>query len=110
MTEVVTQSGFDRAVQDFDRQRHAVFEGLARELQQASADPAAAEFGKVLSHAQKVLGKSDLQISQLFKVSRPTVNRWTRGVTAPHPMLRKAIFDSLLGELRQAIKGLRFSG
>jgi len=104
---VAGPEGFDREVQAFDLQRHAVFEGLARELQQSSASPATADFGRVLNHAQKILGKSDLQMSQLFKVSRPTINRWTRGVNAPHPLLRKAVFDALLIEVRQALKGLR---
>lgn len=108
MTDIlVHQDPFDRDVLDFDRQRHTVLEGLVRELQQASAAPSDAEFGKVFEHARRVLGKTELQMSQLFKVSRPTVNRWIRGVTAPHPMLRKAIFDAMLVEVRQALKNVR---
>ena len=107
--EIISGEAFDREIEDFDRKRHIVFEGLARELQQAAASPADTDFGKVVSHAQKVLGMSDIQMSVLFRVSRPTVNRWARGATAPHPMLRKAVFDSLLSEVRQALKKLRAS-
>jgi len=106
---VAGPESFDHKVKAFDLQRHSVFEGIARELQQSAAAPEMAEFGRVLNHAQKILGKSDLQMSQLFKVSRPTINRWTRGVTAPHPLVRKAVFDALLVEVRQALKVLRVS-
>jgi hypothetical protein len=105
--ELIKNNVFDQEVEAFDRKRHEIFGALVQELASASSDPEAAEFGRVFHHAQSVLGKTDLQMSLLFKVSRPTVGRWARSVTAPHPMLRKAVFDVLLGEAKQALKALR---
>ena len=107
--ELMSAEAFDREIEDLDRKRQAVFEGLIRELGQAAASPADADFAVVVSHAQRVLGMTDIQMSMLFKVSRPTINRWSRGVTAPHPMLRKAVFDALLVQVRQELKRSRTS-
>jgi len=98
---------FDRRVDDFGRQRQELLEQLAIELRQADPSGPATEFGRVMRHAQKVLGKSELELSRLFKVSRPTVNRWMRGVTAPLPLLRQAVYDTMIVEVRTAMKGLR---
>ena len=98
---------FDREVEDFDRKRLAIFETLIKELVKASADVDSSDFGRVFSHAQSVLGISDLQMSLLFKVSRPTIGRWTRNVTAPHRFVRKAVYDTLLHEANNSLKGLR---
>ena len=105
--EILSGEALHQEIADFDRKRHVVFEGLARELQLASAASTEAKFDTVVNHAQKVLGLSDLQMSVLFKVSRPTINRWVNGATAPHPMLRKAVFETLLVEVRQSLKRLR---
>jgi hypothetical protein len=95
---------FDEAVEQFDRQRQTMLADLIEELVKAGADPERADFGRVFKHSCRVLGKTDLQMSVLFKISRPTVGRWTRGVTAPHPILRKAVFDTLIGEAKRALK------
>jgi hypothetical protein len=104
MTTTKKQTGatFDRAVENFARQRQHVLATLIEELGAAAIDPEKADFSRILNHAQKLLRKTDLDMSVLFKVSRPTVNRWTRGITAPHPMLRKAVFDTLLVEAKHA--------
>lgn len=105
--ELIAGDAFDKEVAEFDRSRHQVFEHLALLLKQASAAPAEADFGRVVAQAQKILSKSDLELSQLFKVSRPTINRWVRGVTAPHPMLKRAVLETFIAEVRTALKGLR---
>lgn len=107
MTEHANEAIFDRDVDEFERQRQAILAKLIEELGTAILDPEAAEFSRIFRHAQKVLGKSDLDMSMLFKVSRPTIGRWVRGVTAPHPMLRKAAYDSLLVEAKRTLKVLR---
>jgi DNA-binding transcriptional regulator YiaG len=72
--------------------------------------PAAAEkdFEQLFSLAQKILRLDDLEMSALLKVSRPTVGRWARGVSAPHPLARKAIFAALVKEARDQVRCLRF--
>jgi hypothetical protein len=100
-------SKFDREVDDFERRRHEMLATLIEELGTAALEPETADFGRMIRHAQKLLLKSDLQMSQLFKVSRPTIGRWKRDVTAPHPMLRRAAYDSLLLEAKRALRGVR---
>lgn len=98
---------FDREVEHFDRDRYKVFTSLVEELIAAASNPDEADFGRVFHHAQSVLGKKDTELSKLFKVSRPTIGRWARSVTAPHPFLRKAVYEALLAEAKQTLKGLR---
>lgn len=92
------------AVADFNRNRHQIFEAVLEALVAARHDVTSADFANLLNTAQSALGLTELEMSHLFKVSRPTVNRWTRGVTAPHPLLRKAVFDSLISKLKGALK------
>jgi hypothetical protein len=98
---------FDREVMDFDRNRYAVFTSLVEELIAAGSNPEDTDFGRIFRHAQSALGKKDTELSKLFKVSRPTIGRWARGITAPHPFLRKAVYEALLVEAKQTLKGLR---
>jgi hypothetical protein len=72
--------------------------------------PAAVEkdFAQLFGVAQRILRLDDLKMSTLLKVSRPTVGRWTRGVSAPHPLARKAIFATLAKEARDQVRSLRF--
>ena len=97
----------DQAVADFDRDRLSIYESLLSELLTARRDSEATDFCGLFKRAQTVLGRSDLHMSHLFKVSRPTINRWSRGVTQPHPLLRQAVFDTLLVEVRDALKQTR---
>jgi hypothetical protein len=94
----------DDAFEAFQTTRAAAFTALIEELVPAIADPAKADFARALGHAKVVLGKDELHFSRLFKVSRPTVNRWLRGVTSPHPLLQKAVYETLLTETKQALR------
>lgn len=105
--EDMNLEAFDREVMDFDRNRYAVFTSLIEELIAAGSNPEETDFGRTFRHAQSVLGKKDIELSKLFKVSRPTIGRWARGVTAPHPLLRKAVYEALLVEAKQTLKALR---
>ena len=108
MTQAPIQlENLDEEVKAFDRKRYSIFEALLHELVNASANAESSEFSRIFRHTQDALGRTDLQMSLLFKVSRPTIGRWSRGVTMPHPMLRKAVFDSLLIQVKQALKSLR---
>ena len=52
-------------------------------------------FSKLFAEAQLLLELDDSELATLFKVSRPTIGRWTRGDSAPHPIGRKSIFTAL---------------
>lgn len=107
MTIEKVNAKFDRAVEDFDRRRQEMLSTLIEELGNAALDPGQAEFGRIVRHAQKLLNKTDIEMSLLFKVSRPTIGRWTRGITAPHPMLQRAAFDTLLVEAKRSLRSVR---
>jgi hypothetical protein len=66
------------------------------------------DFAQLFGYAQKILRLDDLKLSTLLKVSRPTIGRWVRGVSAPHPLARKAIFAALAKEARDQVRSLRF--
>lgn len=40
---------------------------------------------------EQLLMLDDLEMAKLLKVSRPTISRWVRGISTPHPLMRKAI-------------------
>jgi len=110
MTDVIeNRSGFDAEVTKFGNQRLSVLEGFTVELQQAVSNPDAADFQQIVSHAVRILSMSDLDMSLMFKVSRPTANRWIRGVTAPHPLGRKSVYDALIEEVRKALRATRIA-
>jgi len=65
------------------------------------------DFSALIRLAQKHLDLDDLEISRLLKVSRPTIGRWVRGDSTPHPLSRKAICDVLAKKTRARAKSLR---
>lgn len=84
---------------------------LFNELQQQlSAYPADSEddalFQSLFTGAQNLLELDDAELAKMFQVSRPTINRWATGRTAPHPLARRAVMDALhraIGERRRFI-------
>jgi DNA-binding transcriptional regulator YiaG len=80
-------------VGDFDteQQRIMALEKLATTLRGFPFDAARAEFSRLFNRAQLVLETDDLELARLLRVSRPTVGRWTRGESAPHPIGRKSV-------------------
>ncbi|MDE2403409.1 MAG: hypothetical protein KGM17_01675 [Sphingomonadales bacterium] len=89
---------------ELESRRREMYRALAAKLCSASADPESVDFGAVFRLSQKVLERTDLDMSRMFKVSRPTISRWTRGITAPHPVMRRAMFDLLQAQLRERLK------
>ncbi len=53
------------------------------------------EFAEVVRAAQQRMGRDDLDMSRLLKVSRPTIERWLGGVSEPHPLGQAVIFATL---------------
>jgi hypothetical protein len=44
---------------------------------------------------KRIRGRSDLEVAQICHVSRPSVDRWKRGLTAPHRLGRPSVFYAL---------------
>jgi hypothetical protein len=62
------------------------------------------DFSNLFSRAQLVLELDDPALAQMFRVSRPTIGRWARGDSAPHPIGRKAVLESLVDVARAKLK------
>jgi len=80
---------------------------LVTKLAAASSSDADVDFAGLVNAAQRLLAMDDGDMARLLKVSRPTIGRWVRGVSAPHALGRGAIFDALSGQARIRIKNLR---
>jgi hypothetical protein len=79
---------------------------LVIDLDAAASTEEDFDFPSLLKCAQQLLCVDDLEVSRILKVSRPTISRWIRGVSAPHPLARKAIFDVLAKKARAKAKSL----
>jgi hypothetical protein len=86
--------------------RIAELDDLVRRLTAAAAT-GGAEFANLIALAQPLLTLDDLEMAKLLKVSRPTISRWVRGISTPHPLMRKPIFDALVKKARAQVKTLR---
>ena len=54
-----------------------------------------AEFQSFLIHSMFELKLKNSDLTKQFGVSKPTVNRWLNGKSAPHPAVRKYIIEYL---------------
>lgn len=80
---------------------------LVSTLEAAAASDAELNFAGLVKASQQLLQLDDTELARVLNVSRPTVGRWTRGVSAPHQLTRKAIFDALVRTARAKLKLLR---
>ncbi len=65
--------------------------GLLNALQTANvADDAA--FHNCVSMAFNLIVLSEDELARKFSVSRPSINRWKNGRSAPHPAMRKHVY------------------
>ena len=64
------------------------------------------KFHEVVSHGVALLQLMDRDIAHEFGVSRPTVTRWRNGANAPHPAMRKPVYDLLERRARMLLKRL----
>lgn len=53
------------------------------------------EFSRLFDRAQSILEVDDTELARALRVSRPTIGRWARGDSAPHPIGRGAVLLSL---------------
>jgi hypothetical protein len=82
-------------------------ENLIAELKRAPSDGSRQEFAALFDKAQRALEATDLELSLLFEVSRPTIGRWARGDAAPHRLGRRPLFDDLIRLARTKIRQIR---
>jgi hypothetical protein len=77
---------------------------LVAELRDAPVDGSREGFGALFDKAQRTLEVSDLELSLLFEVSRPTISRWSRGEAAPHRLGKRPLFDDLMKLARKRLR------
>ena len=86
---------------------HAL-ETLVSQLEAAaSSEEECPEFADLIAASQRLLALDDADMSKALKVSRPTISRWTRGKTSPHPVVRNAMVTVLIKRAQSKIKSLR---
>ncbi len=66
-------------------------------------------FHAAVDHTAKLLEISDVALSKLLGVSRPSLQRWRSGTHAPHPFIRAKLIELLRGEVQQRAKTLAAS-
>lgn len=82
-------------------------EELIAKLEDAAATDEEIQFGGLVKAAQQLLELDDTDMARTLNVARPTIGRWIRGVSSPHPLTRKAICDALIRKARGKIRLLQ---
>lgn len=70
----------------------------------AAEDDNTALFHDLISRSATVLGLTDKDFAKGFKISRPSVNRWRNGMSAPQPVMRKYVYDFLVKRTQELIR------
>jgi hypothetical protein len=86
----------ESAVPDFEEHRARVLQKLidaVRSFAGNTDDDSA--FCSLIKHAQSVLEIEDDELGSMLKVSRTTIGRWARGVTAPHALMQESVLRSI---------------
>jgi DNA-binding transcriptional regulator YiaG len=78
-------------------------EELIAKLKTAATSEAELEFGGLMNAAQQLLELDDTDMARALNISRPTIGRWIRGVSAPHPLTRSVICGALIKKARSKI-------
>jgi transcriptional regulator with XRE-family HTH domain len=89
-------AALEASYEEHERVRTGTLTRLIQELRDFPSDGERASFAQLFQRAQALLEQEDAELATLFKVSRPTIGRWARGESAPHPLGRKPVFMSLL--------------
>lgn len=70
-------------------------------LNLAISDPSRENFCSAFAAGQRELAFDDLKMAKILQVSRPTIQRWCKGETAPHDIGRTPIMKWMLHEVRK---------
>lgn len=87
-------------------ERVDVLGALVTDLRGFPESASRGEFTSQFEVAQAILELQDEELAELFQVSRPTIGRWRNGEAAPHPIGRKAVFNSLAKIAKDKLKAL----
>jgi len=96
-----------RLVADVRMRTAEALDELVGNLENACKSDSEVDFPGLIKVSQQLLLLDDLEMSRLLMVSRPTIGRWMRGISAPHPLGRSAIFDVLVKKARARAKDFR---
>ena len=67
-------------------------------------------FHKVIADSLEVFRLTEIMLAEELKTSRPTVNRWKTGATAPHKVVRESVYKTLQKRARSLIKSSGLNG
>jgi hypothetical protein len=65
---------------------------LVQKLKGARLEDDAA-FAHLFTLATEIFHRSDSELAKELRVARPTIGRWARGESCPHPLSRKSVFQ-----------------
>lgn len=91
-------------LEEHERLRTAALRSLIQELRTFDEVTSQVSFSEVFNLAQTVLEAEDADLADIFKVSRPTIGRWARGVSTPHPIIQRPICETLVGIAKTKLK------
>ena len=63
-------------------------------------------FKQIINDSLFVFNLTELMLSEELRTSRPTINRWKTGTTAPHILIRESIYKTLQKRARSLSKKL----
>jgi predicted nucleic acid-binding protein len=89
-----------------ERVRVATLKSLIAELKRGAVRERE-DFGRLFAKAQRILELDDFAVSRALQISRPTVGRWARGDSAPHPLGRRPALLWLAKEAGHRLKQYR---
>ena len=92
LDRIVDVSEFDR----YESERVKALQSLIGVLKQFPREAERSDFCGLFNQAQKVLELDDSDLAGILRVSRPTIGRWARGDSAPHPIARDAVLKTFV--------------
>jgi len=113
MAAVLREADFrTNAFAQHENHRVSALRDLIAALRGFKRDSDRATFTKLFCEAITVLELDDLELARELKVSRPTIGRWARGESAPHPLGRGPVLATLVriadSKIKRHTSGLRF--
>lgn len=85
----------EESFQELETSRAMALKLIAAALRDFPMDAERSKFSSLFQRSQKVLEMDDTELSALLNVARPTIGRWAHGNSAPHPIMREAVFKKL---------------
>lgn len=100
LERVVNGAEFDQ----YESERVKALQSLIGVLKQFPTEAERSVFAALFNRAQKLLELDDTDLARILRVSRPTVGRWARGDSAPHPIARDAVLKTFIDIAEQRLK------